>query len=172
MIINKSNIGAVVLGFITGVLFMTAVAMIVYSRCNPDTPELSPSEYSLTDWEILELAIIKTESDFNPLARGKANDLGIFQGTEIWVEDVNRIVGEPKYVHTDCLDIDKSIEMFDIIQNHYNPNHDPSLAINKHNPGGDAIGYSIRVRKNIEWVKKYEEIKAHLTNYNSNNTIE
>lgn len=172
MIINKSNIGTVALGFIVG-LFITLSGVMVYSVSNSDMFEASPVELSsLTDWEILELAIIKTESDFNPLARGKANDLGIFQGTEIWVEDVNRIVGEPKYVHTDCLDIDKSIEMFNIIQNHYNPNHDLSIAINKHNPGGDAIGYSIRVRKNIEWVKKYEEIKAHLTNYNSNNTIE
>lgn len=116
----------------------------------------------LSDWEVLEMAIIKTESDFNPLARGTCNDLGIFQGTEIWVEEVNRILDTPKYVHTDCLDIDRSLDMFSIIQNHHNPEKDLSKAINLHNPGGDAVGYSIKVRKNMEWVRRYEEIRSKL----------
>lgn len=113
----------------------------------------------LSDWEVMVLAIAKTESDFNFLARGSKNDLGLLQATEIWVKDVNRIIGEQRYLHCDALDPVKTLEMFSIIQNHYNPDKEVTRAIHLHNPGGDAIGYSVKVRKNIEWVKRYETIR-------------
>lgn len=55
-------------------------------------------------------------------AREKA--LGDFQFRPIMIDDVNRILGYNKYVHTDALDINKAIEMFCIYQNHYNPSWD------------------------------------------------
>lgn len=152
-----NNTIARLVGFILTGLFSLLIGLYVGSRSRT-----SEEPRQLTDWEVLEMAIIKTESDFNPLARGTHGDLGIFQGTEIWVEDVNRIVGEPTYIHTDCLDIDKSLEMFNIIQNQYNPRKDLSKAVSVHNPGGDAIGYSIKVRKNMDWVRRYEEIRSKL----------
>ena len=144
-------------GFILTGLFSLLIGLYIGSR-----NKTSEEPRQLTDWEVLELAIIKTESDFNPLARGSHNDLGIFQGTKIWVEDVNRIVGFPKYVHTDCLDVDMSIEMFNVIQRKYNPKKDPYKAISVHNPGGDSIGYTIKVRNNMDWIRRYEEIKSKL----------
>lgn len=117
---------------------------------------------TLTDWDILTLAISKTESDFNFRARGTKGDLGLVQATEIWVRDVNRILGAQVYTHDDALDPRKSLEMFRIIQDHYNPGHDLARAIKLHNPGGDSIGYSGRVWKNVEWVRRYEQVRKIL----------
>lgn len=155
---TKTNILALMLLVVSSLELVIGIKLGKSFQKN-DVPEI---DSSLSEWQILELAIIKTESDFNPLARGTHNDLGIFQGTEIWVEDINRIVGDPKYLHFDCLDVDKSLEMFDIFQDYYNPQKDIGLAIAKHNPGGDAVGYSIGVRKNIEWIKRYEEIRRKI----------
>lgn len=123
---------------------------------------------ALTDWDILTLAISKTESDFNFLARGTKGDLGLVQATEIWVEDVNRILGEQVYIHGDALDPRKSLEMYRVIQDHYNPGHDPARAIKLHNPKGDSIDYSIRVWKNVEWVRRYEQVRKILLEQSEN----
>ena len=32
----------------------------------------------------------------------------------------------------------------------------------QHNPNGHATGYPDKVKKNIEWVKKYEEVRKLL----------
>lgn len=114
----------------------------------------------LTEWEILTMAIAKTESEFDPLARGKSNDLGVIQATPIWVKEVNKIIGDEKFLHTDALEPGKAMEMFNIYQEYYNPEKSISKAINVHNPKGDAIGYSVKVRKNMESVKQYERIRA------------
>lgn len=154
---------------------MLGIILIVAMTCQACSKTFSKKiptvEYSdtltvschLSEWEILQLAIIRTESEFNTLAVGKTGDLGIFQITPIYVKEVNRILGEERYIHTDAFDLNKSIEMFNIIQNHKNPQKDISKAIYIHNPGGDSIGYSVKVRKNMEWIKKYESIRSTVT---------
>lgn len=122
-------------------------------------------EAALDDWGILIMAMAKTESDFNFLARGSHGDLGLLQATEIWVEEVNRILGDQVYIHSDALDPEKTLEMFKVMQDKHNPDHDIARAINLHNPGGDSIGYSIKVRQNIEWVKRYERVRKMLIEY-------
>lgn len=124
------------------------------------SPETVVSTNNLTDWQLLEMAIIKTESEFDTLAVGKSKDLGIFQITPIYVQEVNRLLGEEKYLHEEAFSPSKSLEMFNIVQTQYNPGYSIDKAINIHNPGGDSIGYSVRVRKNMDWIKKYEEIRA------------
>ena len=74
----------------------------------------------------------------NPFAVGKTNDLGILQITPIYVKDVNRILGEERFT-LDCrIDIDKSLEMFEIYQSYYNPDKDINRAIKLHNPGAGS----------------------------------
>lgn len=124
------------------------------------------STEALSDWEVLELAIMKTESDFNTNARGTRGDLGLFQITEIYVEEVNRLLGEPTYVHTDAFVPERALEMFTIYQDNHNPKHDYIRAINAHNPGGESIGYSQKVLANMEWIKRYEKIKTEVQNFN------
>lgn len=158
------SIGVLTIGLIAGMGIgktfrpSTDAEMTILSQ-EEDSTNVLVQDYFLSDWEVMILAIAKTESDFNFLARGSRNDLGLLQATEIWVEDVNRIIGEQRYSHCDALDPVKTLEMFSIIQNHYNPDKEVTRAIHLHNPGGDAIGYSVRVRNNIEWVKRYEKVR-------------
>lgn len=88
----------------------------------------------LTEWEILIQALIQVESSGDSLAVGKTNDLGALQLTPIYVADVNRIVGDEVYLLQDRLSQSKSVEMFNILQDHYNPDHDIKKAIKLHNP--------------------------------------
>lgn len=126
-----------------------------------ESPRVSGAQ--LTDWEVLTLAIAKTESDFNPLARGSNNDLGVFQITPVFVREVNRILGDTVYLHEDAFDVKKSVEMMTVVQDKYNPEHDITRAIAKHNPHGDAIGYTRRVLDNMAWVRRYEEVRNLIT---------
>ena len=116
------------------------------------------SENSLSEWEIMKLAIIKTESEFNSLAVGKNDDWGIFQITPIYVKEVNRILGEEKYTHEDAFNPEKAMSMFSIMQNSHNPESDIDKAIASHNPTATS-SYSIRVRKNMEFIRQYEMLR-------------
>lgn len=89
----------------------------------------------IDDWEILIKALIQIESEGNQYAVGKTNDLGILQITPIYVKQVNNILKEEQYFLTDRTDIDKSLEMFEIYQAHFNPDKDILKAIKIHNPG-------------------------------------
>ena len=111
---------------------------------------------SLDDWTILQMAIMLTESEYNPKAVGKTKDYGILQITPVYVKECNRILREEKYVHEDAFDIDKSLEMFYIIQSHYNPDEDLDTAIRCHNRAG---WYAQRVKSNIVKVKRMEEAR-------------
>lgn len=113
---------------------------------------------SLSEWQIMELAIYKTESEFNPLAVGKTNDWGIAQITPIYVKEVNRILGEDRYIHEDAFNPQKSHEMLNIMQNYHNPSNDIDKAIASHNPTASSA-YSVKVRKAMESIRQYEELR-------------
>lgn len=139
------------------------VVVVVKSGAGVEgSPRVSGAQ--LTDWEVLTLAIAKTESDFNPLARGNSNDLGVFQITPVFVREVNRILGDTVYLHEDAFDVKKSVEMMAIVQDKHNPEHDITRAITKHNPRGDAIGYTRKVLDNMAWVRRYEEVRSLIAN--------
>jgi len=124
---------------------------------------------SLDEWMMLEMAIMMTESRYNPNAVGKSKDQGVFQQTPIYVKEVNRILEKvgvsQRYTHEDSFNIKKSIEMFNIIQNYYNPQHSPSVAIQKQNPGGESIGYSKKVYENLIFIERMETARRELINY-------
>ena len=139
-------------------LFVIGLALGTRIDKNPKVINNSTIENTLSEWEIMKLAIVKTESEFNPLAVGKSEDWGIFQITPIYVKEVNRILGEEKYSHEDAFNPEKSMAMFTIMQNHHNPENDIDRAIASHNPTASSA-YSVKVRKNMEWVRNYEEIR-------------
>lgn len=111
---------------------------------------------TLSDHQILQLALIYTESEGNPLAVGKNNDLGCLQITPIYVKEVNRILGEEKYSHEDAFNPEKALEMFSIVQDYHNPEHDVDAGIRLHNR---APWYSQKVLRNIQRIKQYEEYR-------------
>ena len=123
----------------------------------------------LDEWTILTMAIMKTESEFDPSRIGATQDVGIMQFTPIAVEEVNRILRlegkEEEYSHLDAFDIEKTIEMFNIIQGYHNKEQNISKAIHQHNPGGASIGYGKKVYDNIRFIKRMEEARKELVKF-------
>ena len=129
----------------------------------------------LDEWTILTMAIMKTESEFDPSKIGATQDVGIMQFTPIAVEEVNRILRlegkEDEYSHLDAFDIRKTIEMFNIIQNYHNKEQNISKAIHQHNPGGASIGYGKKVYDNIRFIKRLEEARQELIKFRVENKL-
>lgn len=118
---------------------------------------------TLTDWNILQLAIIMKESRFNPDAIGKTNDYGIFQITPIYVLEANRL-SHLGYTHDDAFSIEKSLEMFAIVQGVHNPECSVERAISLHNPGASPA-YAKIIKNNIIFIQRYEAVRAALIEY-------
>lgn len=144
------------------VLITTFLAHIFGFSTQKITNRTTIKEETLTEWQILQMAIIKTESEFNSTAIGKGKDIGIFQITPIFVKEVNRILDTTIYYHTDAFNIQKSIEMFNIYQNKKNPSHEINKAIRIQNPRGETINYSERVLKNYRYICNLEEIRKEI----------
>ena len=105
-----------------------------------------------SEWDVFVMALIEVESKGDTFAVGKTNDAGILQITPIYVKDVNRILGEQRYCLEDRFDAEKSIEMFNIMQAHYNKEQDINMAIKLHNPRAGAW-YKERILSQIEILK-------------------
>lgn len=105
-----------------------------------------------TDWDYFVEALIWVESRGNDTIVGKTNDVGCLQITPIYVAEVNRILSEEKYFLEDRISREKSIEMFNIIQKHYNPEFDINKAIKLHNPGANETYHN-------KIIIKYNELR-------------
>jgi len=86
-----------------------------------------------TEWEILIFALIWQESKGNPNAENKGA-VGVLQITPIYVKEANNIVGYVKYTLEDRKSVEKSIEMFNIVQGKHNKEKSIDRAIKLHNP--------------------------------------
>lgn len=90
------------------------------------------------NWSVFIEALCWIESEDNPKAVGNNNDVGVLQITPVLLEEVNRLLsvsGSSKsYTLEDRYDRGKSIEMFNIIQNAYNPDKCPHWALKLWNP--------------------------------------
>lgn len=104
------------------------------------------------DWDAFTRALIWVESKGDSKAVGKLDDVGVLQIRPIIVEDCNRILGMESFKLEDRLDSLKSVEMFNIIQDHYNREHDLHFALKIWNPRS-PISYHRKV------MNKYTEIK-------------
>jgi hypothetical protein len=110
----------------------------------------------LTDFELIELAIIWQESKGNPNPKhsdGKSE--GILQITPIYVKEANRILGKSKYTLYDRRNPLKSHEMFLVVQNYHNPEKDVKKAVKLHNKGKR---YFEEVMDRYNCLKLYQEI--------------
>jgi hypothetical protein len=103
-------------------------------------------------WELFTQALIWVESKGDSKAVGSKDDVGVLQITPILVEDCNRILKNEGFTLEDRLDSLKSVEMFNIIQDHYNPQHDYHLALKIWN-GQAPLSYHRKV------MDKFNEIK-------------
>ena len=110
----------------------------------------------LTDFELIELAIIWQESKGNPNPKHSDGESeGILQITPIYVDEVNRILGKSKYTLYDRKNPLKSHEMFLVVQNYHNPEKDVKKAVILHNNGKR---YFDEVMDRYNCLKLYQEI--------------
>ena len=127
---------------------------------NPEVGEIEHSVDTIVvyktghdyDWELFTQALIWVESKGDSKAVGKLDDIGVLQIRPIIVEDCNRILKCETFTLEDRLDSLKSVEMFNIIQDHYNPQHDYHWALKLWNSGA-PLSYHRKV------MDKFNEIK-------------
>ena len=111
------------------------------------------------DWTKVIDAIVKVESKGNPKAYNpNGNCAGILQIVPILVKECNQILKEKKstkrYTVSDRYDVQKSKEMFVLLQEHFNQEHSVEKAIKCWNCGfytknwkNKSIGYYRKVMK-------------------------
>jgi len=131
----------------------------------PTMANSQKNEKKVFNWEAVINAIIKVESGGNPKARNAKGDCaGVLQITPVLVKECNNILKREKskkrYTLQDRYNVKKSKEMFIIIQEHLNPEHNVEKAIKCWNCGGfylknngwknKSIGYYKKVMKNLK----------------------
>ena len=98
----------------------------------------SRREIKSFDWNPVMDAIIEVESNGNRHAKN-GNQVGAMQITPILVADCNAILKKrndaKRYTLSDRLNVEKSKEMFLLIQSNYNPTNDVEKAIRSWNGG-------------------------------------
>ena len=151
------------------------IAIVALSACAENEPvpeyhwstiELLKEYYGepepvLTEWQELILAIAYTESKFKDDAVGAANDTGQLQITEQYVREVNRLY-KTEYTLEDAFDFGKSLEMYDLMQQAYNPGKDLEEAIKHHNR---SPYYRVTVLENLAMIRRYEETRGKIIEY-------
>lgn len=110
-------------------------------------------------------SLVLVESGGDPTARNTATDaVGILQIRPMYVNEVNRIVGEQRYTLADRYSVKKSIEMFQIIQEYYNPQHSVERAIQLHNPTA-TLNYHDKVVAQIRELRNQENYVYQYAKY-------
>lgn len=150
--------------YLVAFTILLLVHLNVFERKNKDVEEIKTTDIMevtivekdtiIDDWDIFIKALIWVESKGNKNAIGTKNDVGVIQITPIFLKDANRIVGYDKYKLSDRKDSLMSIEMFNVIQEHYNPMKDKHLALKIHNSKA-PVSYHTKV------MNKYLELKEN-----------
>lgn len=77
----------------------------------------------INDWDLFISAMIWVESRGKHDAIGKLDDVGVLQLRPIMVDEANRIIKANYFTYEDRLDSLKSVEIFNVVQKHHNPNY-------------------------------------------------
>ena len=145
------------IGFIKrAVLSLIALFMMSLSAAAGDSI-WSMSKRSSFDWNPVMDAIIQVESEGNPRAVS-GNSVGVMQITPVLVKECNNILQKQKsnkrYTLDDRYSVEKSKEMFLLIQKYFNPENNVEKAIRSWNGG---MKYSIRATN-----KYYKKVLARM----------
>jgi hypothetical protein len=122
-------------------LSLMALMMVSLSAWAGGNVKKSTKKLSF-DWTPVMEAIIKVESEGNPKAVS-GNSVGAMQITPILVKECNEILSKRKskkrYTLADRYSVEKSKEMFLLIQSYFNPENNVEKAIRSWN-GGRSYG--------------------------------
>lgn len=131
-----------------------------------ESPKVEVTGYqALPEDDILLMSLMWTESKFNPEAYDGQGSVGILQIRQVYVNEVNRILGEDRYTLDDARDIEKSLEMFKVLQNYHNPKSDFSKTIYYHNK---SKAYEARVIRTYNSFLAYERMREKLIKIREN----
>jgi len=124
---------------------MSLMALFVCTTALAGGGATKSNKTSSFDWNPVMDAIIKVESEGNPRAVS-GNSVGVMQITPILVKECNNILSKLKskkrYTLDDRYSVEKSKEMFLLIQSYFNPENNVEKAIRSWNGGRN---YSVRV---------------------------
>ena len=145
------------IGFIKrAVLSLVALFMVSLSASAGDSI-WSMSKRSSFDWNPVMDAIIKVESEGNPRAVS-GNSVGVMQITPVLVKECNDILKKQKsnkrYTLDDRYSVEKSKEMFLLIQKYFNPENNVEKAIRSWN---GEVKYSVKATN-----KYYRKVLAKM----------
>lgn len=137
---------------IKSILLALAILMVTQAKAQTN------DTIQANKWDRVMNAIIAVESKGNPKARNKKGDcVGAFQITKICVIEANEILRKrgsaKRFKLHDRLDLEKSKEIFNLIQDKYNPEKDVVKACRIWNEGPF---YNKKI-KTTKYVKKVLE---------------
>ena len=140
--------------------FLFTLVVLICGVCASFAQEVQTSDDSIGDWDLFIESIITVESGGNVNARN-GNCLGVLQMMPVCVKAVNAVCKEngngKRFSLNDRRSREKSIEMFKILQDKYNPTHDFRKACNLWNGGSvkrNCSRYYNRVMKVYDRLKK------------------
>jgi len=125
------------------ILLLFIIKIADSMRFNMNTVyKISEVTITVDTWELLIQQIIKVESngnhpDWQIGDDGKA--IGPMQIHKIMVDEVNRIQDSIQFTYLDRWSLQKSIQMFNIYQEYWNPEHDTKLAKQLWNGGSKLL---------------------------------
>lgn len=122
---------------------------------------------TLTEWQLFIMALIEVECERDPNAKSSKNAIGPLQITKIYVSEVNRLYNT-NFKFEDAWDLDKSLEMFILMNDYYNPNKDIDKAIQIHNPNAGQW-YAKRIKDRMHLIKFNETVRQKLINLDIKN---
>lgn len=112
-------------------------------------------------WNDFIEALVWVESKGNCCAVGDKDDTGVLQIRKPIVDDCNRILGCEMFTYEDRLDSLKSVQMFNVIQDHYNPSHDKHFALKIWNSRA-PISYHRKVMRKLGEIENERKNKNYL----------
>ncbi len=147
-------------------LFKVVLFIVCLMGANPvmganDTVDSETVSTEGFDWEPVMQAIVQVESEGNAKAV-HGNSCGAMQITPILVAECNNILKKRKskkrFTLRDRFSIEKSKEMFILIQSHFNPLNDIERAIRSWNGGNH---YSVKRTQ-----RYFEKVMKHINSRN------
>ena len=145
------------IGFIKRAVLSLVALLFVSLTASAGDSIWSMQKKSSFDWNPVMDAIIKVESEGNPNAVS-GNSVGVMQITPILVRECNNVLKKMKsnkrYTLDDRYSVEKSKEMFLLIQKYFNPENNVEEAIRSWNGG---IKYSVKATN-----KYYEKVLARM----------
>lgn len=146
---------------------------VLYIKCSTESVSAEPSNIeiespkedsiivlsdSLTEWQVFIMALIEVECERNPKAKSLGGAVGPFQITQSYVNEINRLYNTD-FILYEAYNLDKALSMFEMMNDHYNPDRNIDKAIIIHNPKAGNWYYK-KVKQRMEAIRFNEKVRS------------